>query len=160
VWWLGEYKEPLKPMVLGFKYQRKRQSARTMGLYLADTLPFLDQSTIVTYVPTANRRVRQRGYDQARIIALAFAKKRNMPCQNLLIRVGNNELIGKKRADRIKSMQNAFVSNGKQRIRGADILIIDDVLTTGASLESAARVLREAGAVHVDAAVIARKLLS
>lgn len=159
VWWLGLYKEPFKSIVLGFKYQRKRAGARLMGRYLADTLPYVPESTVVTHVPTAPLRVRRRGYDQAEIIAKSFARARGLPYKKLLKRIGKQELIGKRRAERIDSMKNAFSATSVKHIKNADILIIDDVLTTGASLESAASVLRRAGASHVDAAVICRKAI-
>lgn len=78
----------------------------------------------------------------------------------LLLRTDQKELIGKRRTERMKAMSDSFVLRPQSRIKGTLILLIDDVLTTGASLESAAKILRKNGALHVDGAVIARRLLS
>lgn len=160
VWWLGNYKGVLKDLVWNVKYQRQRSTARLLGEYLASALPYLPDDTLVVPLPTASSRVRKRGYDQAKILAHSFAKTRRLPYQDVLVRKDQKELIGKRRSDRINLMENSFAVKSKSNLEGKSILLIDDVLTTGASLESAAKVLRKNGAKHVDAAVICRRLLN
>ncbi len=160
VWWLGDYSGIQKELIWNMKYQRQRETARLFGRYLAEVVPYLPSNTVVTAIPTASSRVRRRGYDQAVLCAKAFARKRELPYQMLLLRTDQKELIGKRRAERMKAMSDSFVLRPQLRIKGASILLIDDVLTTGASLESAAKILRKNGALHVDGAVIARRLLS
>lgn len=160
VWWLSGYSGVMKDLVWNIKYKRQRQTARLLGGYLADTLPFLPSGTIVVPLPTASTRVRRRGYDQAVVLAHSFAAKRNLECRQVLTRKDQKELIGKRRRDRMKLMANSFGLKDRFSLRDKSILLIDDVLTTGASLESAAKLLRKAGASRVDAAVITRRLLN
>jgi len=160
VWWLGDYKTELKELVLQMKYQRKRETARLLGMYLAQKIPYLPEDTLVVHLPTASSRVRRRGFDQAQFVAQSFAENRTLSYKKVLSRLGQKELIGKRRADRLKLMQGVFQVARDFELKNRSVVLVDDVLTTGASLESAAAVLREAGAAHVDAAVIARRLLN
>jgi ComF family protein len=160
VWWLGSYGGVLKDLVLQAKYQRNRQAVRVLGGYLGLILPYLNENTIVVPVPTASRRVRLRGYDQALIMAKSLSGRKNLVLKQCLIRQGQVELIGRHRSERLRLMANSFRLKPNIDLSGTTVLLVDDVLTTGASLESAARLLRSAGAAHVDAAVIARKQLS
>lgn len=159
VWWLGGYDETFKKLIVNLKYHRKRHVARLLGKYLAEKLPYFPAETIVSFIPTASTRVRRRGYDQAEIIARSLAKELGLNFKSLLYRTDQIELIGKSRRERQKLTQNAIKLRKNQKFDYATIILIDDVLTTGSSLESAAKILRKAGASHVDAAVIARKTL-
>lgn len=158
VWWLGAYETALKTLIYQMKYQRRRVFARQFGTYLAETIPYLPEDTLVVPAPTATGRVRARGYDQAVLIAAAFAKARSLPFCNALNRSNQADQIGTGRRQRFEQMKHSFAVKPTAPISGASILLIDDVLTTGATLEAAARLLRSSGARHVDAAVIARHL--
>jgi ComF family protein len=159
VWWLGGYNKVIKELVHIFKFQRKRAYAREFGVIMADTLPYLPDDTIVVSVPTAATRVRVRGYDQAALIAQSFAAQRNLVYKNILLRTSQVDQIGKDRAVRRKQMLTSVGIKSKHGIAGRSILLVDDVLTTGASLEASARLLRRSGAKHVDAVVVARHIL-
>jgi ComF family protein len=143
------------------KFNHKRSYARSFGTILADALPYLPEDTIVVPVPTARARIRRRGFDQAVLIARSIAKSRNLQMEQVIIRVSQEDQIGKRRSERMKQMEGSFrVIKGKQNlIKEKSILLIDDVITTGATIEAAAALLRKNGAKHIDAAVIARHLL-
>lgn len=159
VWWAGPYVDGFKPVIASVKRGRNRTLARQLGTYLADLLPYLPEDTLVVPVPTAAARVRRRSFDQAVLLAQHLAEARQLVCHPVLRRVSTVDQIGKRRSERIKQMKNSFiVQKSSTSIKGANILLVDDVLTTGATLESAARVLRSAGAAHVDAVVVARHL--
>lgn len=142
------------------KYGRKRQHARMFGEYLAAALPYLPPDTVVLPIPTASQRIRQRGFDQARLIGEALAKVLSLELIRPLIRTTQIDLVGKNRQQRHQYMAQSFRLKPSADISGASILLVDDVLTTGATLEAAAKLLRQHGASHVDAAVVARHLLS
>lgn len=160
VWWLGSFKGELKELIVEVKYQRSRDVARVLGAYLEERLPYMNESTLIVPLPTASSRVRRRGFDQAKIIARSVSRKAKLEYRDILIREGQQELIGKRRVDRLKMMQGVFRVKPNVNLKDKTIILVDDVLTTGASLESAATVLRKAGAKHVDAAVVARRLLN
>lgn len=157
---MGNYKGLLKELIIELKFQRKRAYAREFGAHLADSLPYLPAETIVVSIPTASNRIRARGYDQAELIARAFARNTNLTYRNIIVRTSRVDQIGKNRASRIKQMKDSIRIKEGVNLEGVSVLLIDDVLTTGASIEAAARLLRTHGAQHVDAAVVARHLLS
>lgn len=158
VWWLDSYSEITKQLVKEMKFHRKRAIARMFGNMLAEALPYLSDDTIVVPVPTANNRVRQRGFDQAVVLARQFASQRGLSYCPALRRLHRGDQIGKSRIERYQQMEHSFVM-AEPLPPKATILLVDDVLTTGATLESAARLLRRSGAMHVDACVIARHLV-
>lgn len=155
VWWLGRYKSSLKDLLWHMKYDRRRSVARTFGHYLSDSLPYISEETVVTSVPTAHSRVRVRGFDQAALVARVFARQRSLVYQPLLERTNTVDLIGKSRQHRIKLMADSMQLLRPTSVKDRQILLIDDVLTTGASVEVAATLLRKYGAKHIDAAVVA-----
>lgn len=108
------------------------------------------------HLPTATSRVRQRGYDHARLIARDFASRRQLPCQSLLVRHGQQRQVGAARTIRLQQAEQ-FYSAKIVRPMPSRVLLIDDVVTTGASISAAAKCLKRAGVKHVDAAIFAQK---
>ena len=99
--------------------------------------------------------MRIRGYDHALLIAQAFAGLRGLSCERLLTRLTQTRQVGASRAQRLAQLHDAFLVI---REVPCHVLVIDDVVTTGATLEAVAALLRREGARHVDAAVFAQKL--
>jgi ComF family protein len=113
-------------------------------------------ATVVTHVPTATSRVRRRGYDQAELLARQLAQDLKLPYASLLIRDGQSRQVGATRQARLAQLTHAF-RIPKHFPQNVSILLVDDVVTTGATIETAARILRAAGAKSVSAAVFAQK---
>jgi ComF family protein len=157
VWWVSEYTTLTKQLITDMKFHRKRAYGREFAKLLVETLPYLPEHTHVVPVPTASTRVRRRGFDQAVVIAKQIAKDRGLPYTPLLRRLDQTDQIGKSKKQRYQQMQNSLSFHGSLP-PNATVLLVDDVLTTGATLEVAAKLLRQHGAVHVDAVVIARTL--
>ena len=110
----------------------------------------------MTYVPTAHGRVRVRGYDQARLLAKALARRRGWQYQALLSRTGSGRQVGSTRQQRFTQLETAFKLDSSRKAIEGHILLVDDVLTTGASVEAASSVLKSAGAKTIDVAVFAQ----
>lgn len=153
IWWLSSYQKDVKEIIKQMKYQRRRDYARTFGVRLAETVSFLAEDTVIIPVPTAASRVRIRGFDQAKLMAKSLAKQLDLPYLDLLERKNQVDLIGKTRRQRIDLMKDSF--GLKRDIQAENVLLVDDVITTGATLESTARLLRDYGVKHVSAAVAA-----
>lgn len=157
VWVRGSYEGAAKQLVHMLKFARAMAAAQTIGQLLHEATPALPPGTIITFVPTATSRVRHRGYDQAELIARAFAAARGQKVQTLLTRVGQTRQLGADRKHRLEQAAKNYVASRPEACKGVEILIIDDISTTGATLEAAAYVLKKAGARTVHAAVFAQK---
>lgn len=157
VWVRTDYAYHARELVHIMKFGRAQSACKTIAKLINDTLPFLDDY-IITYIPTATTRARQRGYDHARLMAAALARARTLPCYGLLARLGQSRQVGAKKAYRTKQLKDSFWVTRPDMVKGKKILLIDDVVTTGATLEEAARMLKRAGAESVSAAVFAQKL--
>jgi len=116
----------------------------------------LPENTIVVPIPTATSRVRERGYDHARLMGRDIANSNNLRLVTGLSRLDQARQVGAKRDVRLSQLKGAFRVSQRRLIVGAHILLVDDVLTTGATLEEAALTLKMAGAKKVDAIVFAQ----
>jgi ComF family protein len=135
------------------KFERAPAAADTIAAIMAGRM-HLPSSGTVTFVPTAASRVRMRGYDQAELIARRVAAACQLPCTPLLQRTGRQRQVGQGREVRRHQLQGVFQMRNHAPVSDA-VLLIDDVLTTGATLEAAAAVLHDAGAATIHAAVFA-----
>lgn len=151
------YEDAAKDLIWKLKFGRARAGAQEIGELLAAAahVSFADKPVVVS-VPTAPVRVRQRGYDQAALIAKAFAAEAGLPYAALLRRSGKQKQVGATKAQRLQQIQGAYRPVKRAQIQGANILLVDDVLTTGATFENCARVLLQAGARRVDALAFAQ----
>lgn len=156
VWVRTQYDGIAKQLVHHLKFERAKAAASLIASELDEVLPYLPPGTVVTYVPTATKRIRIRGYDQARLIAQQLAKRRGLSCQPLLKRIGQERQVGSGRAARIAQALHEY---GALRIATvpSSVLLIDDIVTTGSTIESCAKVLRAAGVQEINAAVFAQK---
>jgi ComF family protein len=153
--WPGVIYEGLaKSVVHALKFERAAAAAKDIADSIAIGLP-RQNHWLVTHLPTAPARVRQRGYDQSRLIARLVAKRIGAPYAPLLARTTAVRQVGATRAQRKQQMRTAFRPLRGQSFSQKHILLIDDVLTTGATIEAAAVILRAAGAARVSAAVFA-----
>lgn len=148
------YEGVAKELLYKLKFERAQAAARTIAATLPASLAH--ENALVTYLPTANARVRSRGYDQTALIARAFARRMGLPCVPLLARLGDGRQVGQNRNARKQQAALMFRPIRAEELKKREIIIIDDVLTTGATCEAAARVLKDAGARQVHAIVFAR----
>jgi len=154
VWAVAEYDGAAKELVRALKFARAKAAAGVVAKALAAGCG-LSEDVIVTHVPTVPNRIRERGYDQAALIAKQLSAGKSLPYLALLARAGGQRQLGQGREVRKRQMAGAFRLASGANVRGKHILLVDDVLTTGATCEAAARVLRAAGAKRVSAAVFA-----
>lgn len=156
VWVVSEYQNLANTLVYKLKFERAIAAAAYIARLMHETMPYFE-NLLVGSVPTATSHQRQRGYDQAELIARSFAKLRGLPYENMLLRRGQSRQVGANRSERLRQLKGAFQTTKPDRINGRHILLIDDVVTTAATIGEAARTLKAAGARQVNAAVFAQK---
>lgn len=149
------YTDRAKDVLHALKYERAQAAAEDVAVAIAGRMPFEGDNYIITHVPTVAARVRARGYDQAALIAREFSGITGIPYTPLLARMGEGRQVGQTRAMRQQQMQRAFYAVQVPMVQKRHILLVDDVLTTGATCEAAARTLCQAGAKRVSAVVFA-----
>lgn len=147
----GLSEDVIKKMKFGFA----RSSARDIARLLVPLIP-KEKRLLVTYLPTANKRVRQRGFDQSQLIAKSLSKFSGLPYQSLLVRESDVRQVGATKKARLENASKMFSCRFGAKIAGATILVVDDVITTGASLNATASVLKSAGAKRVYGLVFAQ----
>ena len=112
---------------------------------------------IVTWAPLSRKRLRSRGYDQARLLAQPLAAHLGVPCERLLVKTRNiRAQSGTKDVQtRMTNVKDAYAIAGGVDLVGKTVLLVDDIVTSGATLGECAGVLRRAGAEKIFALTLA-----
>ncbi len=145
-----------KQLIHHFKFEGDQQAARIAASLMATLVEAGRYDAVVAVTTTAARR-RQRGYDQSVLLAKSIAKRLDITYLATLVRIKSVHQIGAGRELRLAQSKGLYVAT--KRIKGR-ILLIDDVVTTGATLSAAAEALTQAGATAVEALVFARDELT
>jgi len=157
---LGPYAEPLRSIIRQLKYHRREALRRRLGRMLAHAVTAKcpeRRFDLIMPVPMHWRRRIARGYDHARTLAKALGRELELPVGYELIRTRNTpEQVHLPRSRRAENVRGAFATTGGSAIRGANVLLVDDVTTTGATAGEAAKALLAGGASSVTLAVIAK----
>jgi ComF family protein len=154
------YGGALTQALLRFKHGGHRHLARPLALYLEPLLgaPAVEGVDLVCPVPLHPRRLRQRGYNQVLELLRAAGRIRRLPILcDALARTADTPTLGRASpALRSRIVANAFAVHRPSAVDGKRILLVDDVMTTGATVTECARTLLAAGAVEVLVATLAR----
>ncbi len=157
-WFVGYREGQLKDLIDAYKFQRVRSGYRVLAELLHDNLPDMPPGTVIVPVPTATAHIRERGYDHLALVAKEFGKLRHLPVRPIVKRLTKATQHNLGAAERQQAASQAFMVEAKLD-PAATYLVLDDVMTTGATVNYVAKALRAAGAEHVYVAVIARQTL-
>jgi ComF family protein len=151
---------PADALVHGLKYEGWTTLAPLMAERITRVSRGLGADLVVP-VPTSRSRKRSRGYNQAELLGRKLAERLRLPFQDLLLRQKDGPTqVSLPPDQRLANVRNAFVvqGEGRGRVAGRNVLLVDDVLTTGATAGEVARTLVSAGAASVHLRAFARAL--
>ena len=154
------YAYPWSTLIADFKFHQQPEWAASFVRVLRATPwvePALERADLVIPMPLSRQRLQERGYNQALLLARALEPAKLV--SGLLLRVQDTPPQRTlPRSERLRNVRNAYALEPEraQQIRDRAVLLVDDVMTSGASLHAAALVLRRAGAAHISALVLAR----
>lgn len=156
------YEEPLRKAFLRYKFNGKRQYASVFAGWMADCLSSQELPVAfdyVTWAPLTPLRRWRRGYDQAQLLAENVAKRFSLPFYPTLKKAYRRPLsqLSGDRSARMARILGAYSIRKDADVRNCSILLIDDVVTSGATLSECARILKTAGAKQVYCLTLARK---
>lgn len=145
---------PVRGLVHHAKYRGSRASAAVLGALVVERLCRALQAApaaVVVPVPLGPRRQRSRGYNQATLLATALARRANLPLLDGAARVRETVAqVGRDGEARRANVAGAFAWRGPPLPPAATVWLVDDVVTTGATMAAAATALRHAGAGRID----------
>lgn len=153
------YSAPLSRYIQALKYERQRHLGRALGeLLLAEAGNALDAADAIVAVPLHHRRLKARTFNQAEEIAIAIASglRRPMLGAGVLRTIDTRPQTERGRIGRHRLGVDTFAI--RKRLRGMHLAAIDDVITTGATVNALAHALKAAGASSVDAVAVARSV--
>jgi ComF family protein len=154
------YAYPWSSLVADFKFQQHTGWARSFATLMRSTPwvePALDAADMLLPMPLSRERLQVRGFNQAMLLANALDAKKVH--SDLLLRVQDTPPQSSlSRKERLLSVQHAFATHPLKahQLKGRRVMLVDDVMTSGASLHAAAGVLRIAGVAYITALVFAR----
>lgn len=157
-----DYRSPWNGLIAGFKFHRRPGLAALFAQRLQEAVMAqgVQPDCIVLPVPLSQARLRERGYNQAWEVARRLARSLHLRADplSLLRIIDTPHQVGLPRDERLANVARAFAVDPLRRaqVAGRAVALVDDVMTTGATVEGAARALLQAGAASVQAWVVAR----
>jgi ComF family protein len=153
----GSYEGPLRNLIHLFKYAKIESLALPLSRFLIRAMPLDQRFDVIMAMPMHWRKRWERGFNQADLLARPLAKRYGVKlATNLRRRRYTRSQAGLTQTQRQENLKNSFCVRKAEQIAGKRVLLVDDVLTTGATLRAAASALKAARAAHVSALTLAR----
>lgn len=159
---LVRYEDPIKTIFHQIKFQKKSWLLRIFSKLIKDLASSIEVTNydMIVPIPLDSRRERERGFNQALIIAqmLERTRQKNRLQVSKTLRKKKKTLPQSqlKREERLVNLEGAFLIKQQGLVRGKHILLVDDIFTTGSTVNECAKILKENGAERVDFLTIAR----
>ncbi|MFA5967318.1 MAG: ComF family protein [Patescibacteria group bacterium] len=157
----GYWQSPLKELVYSLKYRRLRPLVKILGGWLVETINQTTATTglVIVPVPLHRGRLWDRGFNQARLLAEVVAQQTGWPLLPILFRKRSTQpQFGLSKSARRDNIEGAFSINValSQNLANKTVVLVDDIVTTGATINECAKILRQNGARDVWGLVLAK----
>ena len=161
IFYLLKYEDIIRSKMIDYKFNNQSFLHNMFSVIFIknkNACEFLKNYDIIIPVPIHRKRKIERGYNQSELIARDLAVYFKIPiCTNILIKQKNTVMqSGLGRKDRIKNVQNVYKVKHKEKIKGKNILILDDIYTTGSTIKECKKILKTGGARKVGTIIIAK----
>jgi len=142
----------IRDLLLELKFQQKKQIAQSLGMIWTKHITVnIPEDTTLVPLPLHKKKQKERGFNQAEILTFHISQAFNIPMQNILARIVDTPpQSGLHPRQRAENVSGAFAVVPGFSAKGNNYIIVDDIYTTGASLNECAKVLKEAGAKNVS----------
>ncbi len=155
---VGYFEGSLREAIHQFKYRPCRALGKPLGQWMRSNIRLISDVDLFIPVPLHAKRLKKRGFNQSLLLAFQISKKYKIPISydNLVRIKPTKPQVDLSSDDRIENVADAFTVQHSALIKEKKIILVDDVLTTGATMNECARVLKDAGAGQVTALTLAR----
>ncbi len=152
-------KGPIQQLIHKIKYRNRTDALKKLGKYLGTLWKETEENQLpdtVIPVPLHKQRLRERGYNQSQFLAEGIAEALAIPCQShwLIREHYTTSQTNKTKRQRQENVKGAFIVKNPQQITGKHLLLVDDIITTGATLKECAQTLLSAGSGKISVAVL------
>ncbi len=164
VFWAARYSNPpVKTLIRDLKYKSATKVAGTLSQIFCDNVGHVlknlkSKNAVIVPVPITPQRLRERGFNQSEILAAALSRHTGITLTNdILFKIKNtaSQVAVAERTLRLENLQGSFAVPDPQKIAGKTVILVDDILTTGATIIECSRELKKAGAKNIIALVVA-----
>ena len=154
---IGYYKGPLKELILKLKCKKDYVAGEVLVNLIEEKIVTLDTKYYLTYIPSSHKSLKERGFNQCEYIAKELAFRNNFKVVNTLVTV--REVKSQKtlsKEERFNNLYGTFQVRDRKLTEGRNFILIDDVVTTGATLAEGIRALKENGAEEIKILTLAK----
>lgn len=153
----GYYKGALKELIHLFKFKKDFLAGEILVSMLETKISSISKDYILTYIPIGKRSKRIRGFNQCEYIAKLLSKRLDLKCMETLIKSKETRVQKElSKSERRENIKNSFSIKDKCDVKGKNFILIDDVVTTGATIEEGIKILKENGANEIKILTIAK----
>lgn len=156
---LYTYEEPVPSVIWHMKYRNRPFIAEDLGTELGECIRVNcndGKFDVITFIPSGEERMKERGYNQAQLLAQSAGQALGIPVKELLTAKDSAHQVGLTAAERFENSVDRFSVKDGEDISDKRIIVIDDVLTTGSTMAAASVQLKNAGAEYILAATVAQ----
>ena len=157
---VGYYKGALKELILLLKYKKDFQAGEILVSFLEEKIKKYKNEYHLTYIPIDKKRLKERGFNQCEYIANELSINTGIKTINTLKKIRETKVQKTlKREERIENLKDAFGIIDEKDVKGKKFILLDDVITTGATLKEGVKVLKKYGATEIKILTLAKSYI-